>query len=112
VIDIAGVKRLVDEKQIPVAMIIAKKEKSSAQFGCTLSEAVDLNAKGWKLAHVKPVGLNARIPLSEIPIALIKDHFARLMSPSNMFVVPKRLAGLAEVPEFIRVMEKYTEGSR
>jgi hypothetical protein len=101
---LADIRQFVDEDMIPVAMILQKKEKAAARFRCTLGGTVDLNSKGWKLAHIRPVGLGSRTPLSDIPLNAIVDHFRRLMSPSNMFVVPKQWAGLAEPHEFVQVM--------
>ncbi len=56
---------------------------------------------GWKLAHVDEVGLGTRQPLQNLPISMLEAHFRKLVLPSNMFAVPKRWAGLGEVPEII-----------
>lgn len=56
---------------------------------------------GWKLAHIEDVGLRTRERLENIPIAVLEDHFRRLVLPSNMFAIPKIWAGLGGVPEII-----------
>lgn len=100
-IEISEIRRLIAADGIPVAMIHPKVERCSAKFRCTIAKTVNLNSKGWKLAHIHPVGLRSRTPLAELPLDRVIEHFTRLMSPRNMFVVPKPWAGIAELPEFI-----------
>lgn len=88
------------ESLIPVAMMLGKKERHS-KYRITKHEIDSPNKKGWKLAHRVGVGLNTRKPLNEIDISDLREHFVRLMSPSNMFLVPLQYAGLAETKEFI-----------
>ncbi len=59
----------------------------------------DLNKAGWKLAHISAVGLNRRGPLDGFEADQLRKHHRLLLSPSNMFLVPKELAGLGEVPQ-------------
>jgi hypothetical protein len=61
-------------------------------------------AAGWKLAHIDEVGLGTRERLENIPMSALEDHFRRLVLPTNMFAIPKRWAGLGEVPEVIEVI--------
>ena len=91
---------------IPVAMILKKVEKEKAQFTHTRTKSENLNHYDWKLAHIEPVGLNTRFELKDLPISTLEEHFIRLMSPSNMFLIPLSLAGLAETEIMIEAIRK------
>lgn len=108
-IDLATVKDLLAKDRIPTAMVFSKEERARARYRCSLGQSTDFNAKGWKLAHIKPVGLNRRAPIGTLPIEDVQEHFLRLMTPSNMFVVPKKWAGLAEVPEVLEAFARDAE---
>lgn len=101
---LAEVRAMLASDAIPVVMIQKAAEKAAAKYHCTLSSEFDVNRKGWKLAHVKPVGLNTRTSLQEMPMARLKEQFCALLSPSNMFVVPSAWAGLAEVAAVIEAV--------
>jgi len=94
------VRRLIKEDQVPVAMILKQREKSIATHTCTLKGHMNPNAYGWKVAHIEPVGLSNRTPLSELREDTLQQHFRKLMTPRNMFAIPIRYAGLGELPEF------------
>lgn len=57
----------------------------------------------WKVAHIDAVGLGNRA-LVDIGESTLRQHFRKLMTPSNMFVVPLKYAGLAELPEFCQAI--------
>ena len=59
------------------------------------------NMTGWKLCHIKPVGLNTKENISNLEISVIEDHFRKYADPNNMFVLPKEIGGLGEIDEFI-----------
>lgn len=103
-IGIKEVKHYIDQDQIPVAMILNKKEKLS-KYKCTKHLIDNPNKKGWKVAHIEQVGLNTRQSLNEIDIGDLEKHFKDFMSPSNMFLIPLLYAGLAEVEEVISVFK-------
>lgn len=90
--------------QIPVAFVRGDNEERKAMFGCNLKDCpeYDLNSLGWYLGHVRDIGLHTRRRIDEVDIELLKTHFIRLMSPTNMFVVHKDHSGVAELPEFKR----------
>ena len=92
--------------QLPIAMMLKSTEKQSATYRCSLSAPYDVNKKGWKLAHIDGVGLNSRALLSALPIDVLHTQFLRFMAPSNMFLVPKRFAGIAEIDEVIDAFRK------
>lgn len=92
--------------QIPVGMVIKKQEGELPQLKWSLKKH-SLNELGWKLGHIDGVGLNDRKLITDQPIDTLKRHFQRLMSPTNMFLVPVVLEGLAEVPAVIEEIQKY-----
>ena len=100
------IREAIDKDLIPVAMILKKTEKESARLTHTRTQGENLNHHGWKLAHIEPVGLNTRIDLKDVPLSTLKEHFIKLMSPSNMFLIPLSLAGLAETEIMIEAIRK------
>jgi len=88
--------------QIPVVMIQKKVEKAQARYHRSLTKEYDVNRQGWKLGHIRPVGLNTRTPVETLPLARIQEQHTALIAPSNMFVVPLAWSGLAEVEAVIQ----------
>lgn len=86
---------------IPVAMVLAQTERASASFQGCLRSSHNLNQAGWKVAHLDPVALPYARSLQSLPIDLLRSHHVRLLSPTNMFLIPKLLGGLAELPVVI-----------
>ena len=41
-----------------------------------------------------------------MPINLLKKHYIKMMSPTNMFLVPRAWAGVAEIPEVLEAIEQ------
>jgi hypothetical protein len=105
------VRDLIAADSVPVAMILKRIECSTARFKCTLGRVVNPNAAGWKVAHVKGVGLSSNLPLVDFSETQLRQHFRRLMVPRNMFVVPTRYAGLSELPEFCDAMGKFMQSA-
>ena len=91
---------------IPIAMVLPKLNPE------TISEATAFKGKlhscpntqeyGWCLGHKIDVGLKRK--MFDCTLDELQEHFIRLMSPSNMFVVPKekKFRGLAELADFIK----------
>jgi hypothetical protein len=52
-------------------------------------------------SHIEGVALDGRGNIGSYSALEIERHFTRLMSPSNMLVVPADVVGLAEVAMFI-----------
>ena len=92
------------KRQIPMAMIMGPVERESATYHGLRREVSNPNAHGWKVCHKDGVRLNGRGDIKAVPIALLQAHFKRFLAPSNMFLVPKVLAGLGELPQFIAAM--------
>jgi len=98
-----------EEDQIPVAMAFHKQERATAKYRGTRNRSENLNALGWKLAHIARVALRGRGPLESRPLASLEDHFVRFMSPRNMFVVPLPWAGLAETEEMTAAIKSWLD---
>lgn len=95
------VRALFAADQIPVAMVISRAEKAGARFRCTRSSVPNPNALGWKVAHIDDVGLGYTGNVLEVTLQVLAAHHRRFLAPSNIFLVPKDYAGVAETPEFI-----------
>ncbi len=98
-----------ERDQIPVALALEKSEKGVATYKCCLPGRGNLNKRGWKLCHIEGVGLLERKETGELPIEKLEDRFRKLLSPRNMFVVPKDRSGLGELPEMIAAVRKENE---
>jgi hypothetical protein len=96
------IKNIVEGDGIPIAFTLHKGERSKRGYKCTLKELRKdyPNSAKWKFAHIESVGLKSRGDLKELDISRLKNHFKKLMTPSNMFLVRKEYSGLAELPEF------------
>ena len=92
--------------RIPVAMVIRAAEKLGAKYTCTRQSTRGPNDMGWKVAHVENVGIGYADAVTLLPWAVLTAHFVRFLSPSNMFLVPKEYAGVAETPEFIEAFQR------
>ena len=103
------VRALLKQDRVPVAKAFKKEERLIAEYHCLVGrlEKEDPNSIGWKVGHADAVGLGFRADYKEIEIGRLQDHFVRLMSPSNMFVVHLKYAGLAELPEFYREFRRH-----
>jgi hypothetical protein len=108
---IEDVRLAIQGDRIPVAMVLKASERKASRFKCVLSQVANPNAAGWKVAHVRAIGLRDRTDVRHISEATLRQHFLQFMTPSNMFVVPLRYAGLAEIPEFCTVMGSYRESN-
>jgi hypothetical protein len=92
---------LLEQDKVPVAMAMAKDEKSKALRVCPLGE-YSVNRRGWKLAHVEDVGFKSSQVFESASEEVLRKHFISFLSPSNMFLVPAEWSGLAEVEAFAK----------
>ena len=68
----------------------------------------DLNELGWRVCHIKPLGENKikvteeskRFRVEATP-DVVEDAFRRLLSPANIFLIPKEISGAGELPQVI-----------
>ena len=101
------IRSMLASDSIPVVMIQKGVEKPHARFHCPLRKHFNVNEFGWKLAHIKPVGLNNRTSLADLPIERLLEHFCTFLSPANMFVIPSAWSGLAEVESVINAVASH-----
>lgn len=99
---------MLQNDQIPMAMALAAAEKANARFRCTRQAIPGPNQLGWKVAHIRDVGLGYTGSLEGMPLERIIDHMKRFLAPGNMFLVPKEYAGVAETPEFLETFRERT----
>ena len=103
--DINDIKKFIDMDEIPIAFAFKPDEIQRAVKTHTGCGDIDINKKGWKVCHIQPIGLKTRMKINEIPLSVIEEHFRNFLSPSNMFLVPKKLSGFGELPHLIEVMK-------
>jgi hypothetical protein len=98
------IRQALAEDHVPIAMILKAKERAVARYKCTLNNVVNPNSAGWKVAHIDGVGLGNRTMLTAVDESTLREHFRKLMAPSNMFAIPLKYAGLGELAEFCRAL--------
>jgi hypothetical protein len=103
------VRQCLQQDGVPVAMVLNASERTRAGYQCLLSETLSPNLSGWKVCHLEGVGLARRTLVSEIDDITLREHFRKLMAPSNMFLVPKKYGGLGELPEFCQAIRQLLE---
>jgi len=86
---------------IPMTMRMSKKEAATCDFKIRLDELLHPGRSGWYVAHIEGVGLGKIGPLEDAPIERLRDHFKKLMRPSNMLLIASCISGLAEIDTFI-----------
>lgn len=89
--------------QIPIAFALKAAERAAARYKGTQRTKMDppnLNSLGWTICHVIDVGLKERTAVTALPLERLVRHFRLFMHPRNMFVMPKRYAGIGETPIF------------
>jgi hypothetical protein len=92
---------MLEREEIPVAMAMTAQERNAADYRAML-RAHNVGSHGWKLAHLRPVGLRSSVAVEHVALSELQSHFIDFLSPSNHFVVPTAIAGLAEVEAFLR----------
>jgi hypothetical protein len=106
------VMTMLENDEIPVAMAISRAEKDGARYRCTRQTLSGPNELGWKVAHIEDVGLGYTGVLRDVALPVLAAHHKRFLSPTNIFLVPKEYAGVAETPEFIRAFRELQPGER
>lgn len=102
---------LFDRDQIPCTFVSKTSERAAMQYRCTLSARYNVGKKGWKLCHIKPIGLRSSRPIETIDISVLAEAFRAFLSPSNHFLVPLTIGGIGEVETFIQAVATAREGS-
>lgn len=109
---LAEIKAAIEKHAIPVTMAMSKADIVASAMKGVLAKTKGFNASdyGWKVDHVDDVGLKQRLRIQEMPIGDLKDHFKRMMKPSNIVLVPSVLKGLGDMPAFIRYIKHSAAG--
>ena len=102
---IEEIHELVESDSIPIAMIFKKSELENAHFRGQRASIDNPNKLGWKVCHIEPVKMKARGDLADRDIDVLEAHFRNFISPSNMFLVPKAIAGFGEFDSLIQLMK-------
>lgn len=89
--------------EMPVAFTLTKNELKGARFTVPLSRVASTMSLGFSLHHIEPVSVKRTRP-EKLMAKELRESARRLLDPTNMFVLPKSLAGLGELPAFINVM--------
>jgi hypothetical protein len=106
---ISDIRSALKEDLIPVAMMVTREMKERSLYKCRVAE-LSPNTLGWKVCHRRRVGLGSRSPLKHRRLPDLQLHFRNFLSPSNMFLVPKLIGGLGEVPQFIEALSSEPRG--
>lgn len=84
-------------EEIPMIFALNKKEKAKLESISGYTKTLGKNPLfGFKLCHIKPVGLNSK-EIKNIDINEIIKYFKRYANPINMFLLPKDIGGLGEI---------------
>jgi hypothetical protein len=67
----------------------------------------DLNKAGWKICHIAPVSDRQRVKPEVSPLDRVGQAFLRFLSPRNMFLIPKVIAGAGELPEVVGAIAEF-----
>ena len=102
--NISEIREYIERTSIPLAMILTTEEREITSLGCGLTPDFNMNSRSWKLGHIRPVGLRQRMQIEEFPISTLREHFIKLMSPSNMFAVPLEIGAIAELSPVIQAI--------
>jgi hypothetical protein len=103
---LSDVRIEVQRHGVPVTMVMNKKEIAESAMKGVLAKQANASKLGWKVDHIVDVGLSQRARIEDIAISDLKDHFRRLMKPSNIVLVPSALKGLGDMSVFIELLKK------
>ena len=104
------------QKSLITSFGVTSKEKELSYYTSKNALRIDLNSKGWYLAHIKPVGYgymdldlkslfpnpprhewnsDSKVRISQTNLSddqnrIVKAHFLRFIHPLNSFLLPKR----------------------
>ena len=100
---ISQIKKLLDEKELPVVFMATKEIKAKAKYTKPLGSYALSN---WRVCHIQSVGFNTNTNIEDLKISDIEDHFRKYVNPNNMFVLPKEIGYLGEIDEFIEEQKR------
>lgn len=91
-------KNMLSQNKIPMVFMQTADVREKGKYTKPLGH---FSLPGWKLCHIEPIGFNTNKSLEETDINELKGHFRKYASPRNMFVLPKEIGDLGEIPIFI-----------
>lgn len=91
-------KEMLFNNEIPMVFMQTEDVKNKGKYTKPLG---GFSLPDWKVCHIDPVGFNSNKSIEELDILAIKEHFKKLASPYNMFVLPKEIGDLGEIQIFI-----------
>jgi hypothetical protein len=98
-------------KDVPMAMKFYDIEHEESLYTKRLKHHPEfwINRYGWKLAHIDACGFGNAQNIEQMPLARIQDKFYKLLSPHNLFVVPKHEphASLAEDKDVLATLRSF-----
>ena len=97
------IRRYLEQDEIPVAMVADREMQDRARYKRAISSVPNPNMLGWKVCHRRKLALG-RGSVKQRNIVDLQSHFRDFVAPSNMFLVPKALGGLGELPHFIEAV--------
>ncbi len=100
-----------DSDAIPVAWIFKTEERATATYLGKNASIRYITEHGWKVCHKQSIGLARRGSISRVPETDLKHHFIHFLAPSNIFVIPKTVGGLGELPHFIETIVGHESGN-
>lgn len=106
---LAQIEDMIQKDEVPFAFATKAAEKAHMAFKRTLLPSDCVNRRGWKLCHIKEVGLRTKTKLEDISIEILTEHFQNLLKPSNQFLIQLKLAGLGEVKEIIEAVKTFED---
>lgn len=116
-VDAKKLNDYLNQSKLVCSFVQTEEEKELAYYTPRDAVRIDLNSKGWYLAHIKPVGKSynginslkehfpnpdrngwdgivktrkSELNLNDLQKKLLKAHFLRLVHPLNSFLIPKR----------------------
>lgn len=94
------------DSRMPVARSLQFEEREAADYTGTLAtmDAPNLHKLGYEVCHVTHVGVRRGSLEARTDVELLA-HSLLLLSPVNMFHVPKGYAGVGATAEFIEEMD-------
>jgi hypothetical protein len=103
---INDVRQEIKKHGVPVCMVMTPAEVAESVMKGVGAKQNNASKLGWKVDHIDSVGLNQRRKIEDIDLFDLKNHFCRLMKPSNIVLVPSALKGLGDLPAFLDIIRR------
>jgi hypothetical protein len=101
--------------EIPIFATISAKERAEIEKDFSAYREIkalwkekkyNLADKNWRVDHIKNVGVKMRgDDFASLPRNKLKPFFLRLVSPVNITLTPKKLAGVGDMKEYLNLLQ-------